>query len=41
MKISEHVHRLGNDIVASYLVVTPEGVTAVDAGLPEIGRAHV
>jgi glyoxylase-like metal-dependent hydrolase (beta-lactamase superfamily II) len=34
MKISEHVHRLGNDIVASYLVVTPEGVTAVDAGLP-------
>jgi glyoxylase-like metal-dependent hydrolase (beta-lactamase superfamily II) len=34
MKISEHVHRLGNDIVASYLVVTSEGVTAVDAGLP-------
>ena len=34
MKIREHVHRLGHDIDASNLVVTPEGVTDVDAGLP-------
>ncbi|MDO8144294.1 MULTISPECIES: MBL fold metallo-hydrolase [unclassified Isoptericola] len=34
MKIAPHLHRLGNDIVASYLVDLPEGITLVDAGLP-------
>ncbi|ASN51291.1 MBL fold metallo-hydrolase [Sinomonas sp. R1AF57] len=34
MKLAPHLHRLGNDIVASYLVDVPEGITLVDAGLP-------
>ena len=34
MEIAPHVHRLGNDIVASYLIDTDEGITLVDAGLP-------
>lgn len=34
MKLAPHLHRLGNDIVASYLVDAPEGVTLIDAGLP-------
>jgi glyoxylase-like metal-dependent hydrolase (beta-lactamase superfamily II) len=34
MKLSESLHRIGNDIVAVYLVVTPEGITVIDAGLP-------
>src|SRR5690606_7584507 len=34
VKIAPHVHRLGNDIVASYLIDTAEGITLVDAGLP-------
>ena len=34
MRIAPHIHRLGNDIVAAYLVVTPEGITVIDAGLP-------
>jgi glyoxylase-like metal-dependent hydrolase (beta-lactamase superfamily II) len=34
MQLAPHLHRLGNDIVASYLVDTPEGITLVDAGLP-------
>lgn len=34
MKLGPHLHRLGNDIVASYLVDLPEGITLVDAGLP-------
>ena len=34
MNIAPHVHRLGNDIVAAYLVVTDQGVTVIDAGLP-------
>lgn len=33
MEITSSLHRIGNDIVAAYLVVTPEGVTVVDAGL--------
>ncbi|GAA4663951.1 MBL fold metallo-hydrolase [Frondihabitans cladoniiphilus] len=33
MEITSSLHRIGNDIVAAYLVVTPEGVTIVDAGL--------
>jgi len=33
MKLAEGLHRIGNDIVAAYLVVTPDGVTVVDAGL--------
>ncbi|KJQ53960.1 MBL fold metallo-hydrolase [Microbacterium sp. SA39] len=34
MKLAPHVHRLGNDIVASYLIDLPEGITLIDAGLP-------
>jgi len=34
MKLGPHLHRLGNDIVASYLVDTDDGITLVDAGLP-------
>lgn len=33
MQINSSLHRIGNDIVAVYLVVTPEGVTVIDAGL--------
>lgn len=34
MQISPGLHRIGNDIVAAYLVVTPDGITVIDAGLP-------
>jgi glyoxylase-like metal-dependent hydrolase (beta-lactamase superfamily II) len=34
MKLAPHLHRLGNDIVASYLIEFPEGITLIDAGLP-------
>uniref|UniRef100_A0AAU3H446 MBL fold metallo-hydrolase n=1 Tax=Streptomyces sp. NBC_01401 TaxID=2903854 RepID=A0AAU3H446_9ACTN len=34
MKIAPHLHRLGNDLVACYLIDTPDGITLVDAGLP-------
>ncbi|MEV5576122.1 MBL fold metallo-hydrolase [Spirillospora sp. NPDC052269] len=34
MKLAPHLHRLGNDIVACYLVDTDEGITLIDAGLP-------
>ncbi|UNK71516.1 MBL fold metallo-hydrolase [Microbacterium sp. H1-D42] len=34
MKLAPHLHRLGNDIVASYLVDLPGGITLIDAGLP-------
>lgn len=34
MKLAPHLRRLGNDIVASYLVDLPDGITLVDAGLP-------
>ena len=34
MRLGTHLHRIGNDIVAAYLIVTPEGITVVDAGLP-------
>src|SRR5215213_11435239 len=33
MRLAEGLHRIGNDIVAAYLVVTPDGVTVVDAAL--------
>jgi glyoxylase-like metal-dependent hydrolase (beta-lactamase superfamily II) len=33
MQLAPSLHRIGNDIVAVYLVDTPEGVTVVDAGL--------
>lgn len=33
MKLNDSLHRIGNDIVAVYLVITPEGVTVIDAGL--------
>ena len=34
MKLAPSLHRIGNDIVAVYLVDAPEGVTVIDAGLP-------
>ncbi len=34
MKLGPHLHRLGNDVVAAYLVDAPDGITVVDAGLP-------
>ncbi|MBW4719421.1 MBL fold metallo-hydrolase [Saccharothrix obliqua] len=34
MKLGNHLHRIGNDIVAVHLIVTDEGITVVDAGLP-------
>ena len=33
MQLAPHLHRIGNDIVAAYLIVTDEGVTVIDAGL--------
>jgi glyoxylase-like metal-dependent hydrolase (beta-lactamase superfamily II) len=33
MRLGPHLHRVGNDIVAAYLVDTDAGVTVVDAGL--------
>jgi len=33
MKLAPALHRIGNDIVAAYLVETPEGITVIDAGL--------
>lgn len=38
MKLGQHVHRIGNDIVAAYLVETDEGITVIDAGLPGLWR---
>lgn len=34
MRIADGVHRIGSDIVNSYLVVDEDGVTVIDAGLP-------
>lgn len=34
MELAPHLHRIGNDIVAAYFVVTPQGITLIDAGLP-------
>ena len=33
MRLGPHLHRIGNDVVAAYLIVTDEGVTVIDAGL--------
>jgi glyoxylase-like metal-dependent hydrolase (beta-lactamase superfamily II) len=34
MKLDHNLHRIGNDLVAAYLIETPEGITVIDAGLP-------
>ena len=34
MQLAPHLHRIGNDIVAAYLIEAPEGITVIDAGLP-------
>ncbi|MCQ1950317.1 MBL fold metallo-hydrolase [Arthrobacter sp. zg-Y859] len=34
MKLGPHLHRIGNDIVAAYLVDTDDGITVIDTGLP-------
>jgi glyoxylase-like metal-dependent hydrolase (beta-lactamase superfamily II) len=33
MELAPSLHRIGNDIVAAYLVIAPEGITIIDAGL--------
>ena len=38
MELASSLHRIGNDIVAAYLIDTPEGVTVIDAGLPGLWR---
>jgi glyoxylase-like metal-dependent hydrolase (beta-lactamase superfamily II) len=38
MKLAPSLHRIGNDIVAVYLIDTPEGVTIIDAGLSGLWR---
>lgn len=34
MELRPGLHRIGNDIVAAYLVVDDSGITVIDAGLP-------
>ncbi|GAB3269572.1 MBL fold metallo-hydrolase [Sinomonas notoginsengisoli] len=34
MELAPGLHRIGNDIVAAYLVIEPGGITVIDAGLP-------
>lgn len=34
MHLAPHLHRIGNDLVAAYLIVADDGITVVDAGLP-------
>ena len=34
MELGPHLRRIGNDIVAAYLIVTDDGITVIDAGLP-------
>ena len=34
MQLAPHLHRIGNDIVAAYLIDVPAGITVIDAGLP-------
>jgi len=34
MELAPGLHRIGNDIVAVHLIVTDEGITLIDAGLP-------
>lgn len=38
MQIATGLHRIGSDMVNSYLVVDPDGVTIIDAGLPGYWR---
>ena len=33
MRLGPNLHRIGNDIVAAYLIETNEGITLIDAGL--------
>ena len=41
MQIAPSLHRIGNDLVAAYLVLDDDGVTVVDAGLAGHRRALV
>ena len=34
MQIAKGLHRIGSDLVNSYLVIDGDGVTIIDAGLP-------
>ena len=41
MRLGPSLHRIGNDIVAVYLVDTPDGITLIDAGLARaVARPH-
>lgn len=39
MKIEPGLHRIGDDVIAAYLLVDDGGVTVIDAGLPGLRRA--
>src|SRR5579859_7808973 len=39
MQIASGLHRVGSDIVNSYLIVDKDGVTVIDAGLPGYWKA--
>ncbi len=39
MEIAPGLHRIGDDVIAAHLIVTPDGVTLIDAGLPGLRRA--
>lgn len=39
MELRPGLHRIGNDLVALHLVVTDDGITVIDAGLPGHWRA--
>ena len=41
MELSPGLHRIGTDIVAFHLVVAPDGITLIDAGLPGHWREFV
>ncbi len=34
MRLAPNLHRIGNDIVAVYLIVTADGITLIDAAWP-------
>ena len=41
MELAPGLHRIGNDIVAFHVVVAPDGITLIDAGLPGHWREFV
>lgn len=39
MEIESGLHRIGNDVIAAYLLIDEGGVTVIDAGLPGLRRS--